>query len=92
MVRWVACDHVVDSPVVTLEVFATSSTYWFEYGLSVSSRLFPFFTAMPISHCSLHMRYSMALCSRTDTSLSLVQCHVQGTRQGLTQELCVGLV
>ena len=54
MVRWVACDHVVDGPVVTLKVFATSSAYWFKYGLGVGSCLFPFFTAMPVSHYLLN--------------------------------------
>ena len=52
MVRWVACYHVVDSPVVTLKVFATSSAYWFEYGLGIGSSLYPFFTTVPISHGS----------------------------------------
>ena len=52
MVRRVTCDHVVDSPVTTLKVFATSSTDRFEDGLGVSSCLFPFFTAMPLSHNS----------------------------------------
>jgi hypothetical protein len=53
MVRWVAGYHVVNSPIVTLKVFTTSSTDWFEYGLSVGSSLYPFFTAMPVSHLVL---------------------------------------
>ena len=50
MVWWVAGYHVVNSPIVTLKVFTTSSTYWLKDSLSVGSSLYPFFTAMPVSH------------------------------------------
>lgn len=50
MVRWITSYHVVDSPVVTLKVFTTSSAYWFEDGLSVGSGLYPFLATVPLSH------------------------------------------
>ncbi len=72
MVRWVAGYHVVNSPIVTLKVFTTSSAYWFKYGLSVGSSLYPFFTAMPVSHCSHYMMDSMVALV---VVLGSIHCH-----------------